>query len=848
MADQTPTPLDVRRTRDASPSRLIAILESTTDLVLMTDCAGRTLYVNRAGRRMLGWSDDEATERVHLSEIFPPWAYAIVSEQGLPSAFSDGSWSGESALLNRTGREIPVLQVLLAHTDAAGNVEFYSTTCRDISDRKQKELEQIEWSNRYDAAIRASGRVMFDWDSTTGKIDYAGAIERVTGYSPFELSGGLEQLRRLIHVEDRKKFDAAIQATLDTRDPLQVEFELRRKDGRIIVINADGHFFLDRLGRIGRMVGFLSDITAEKAFERGVQSTQERLEHSVSERTRELEQANAELLESARQQEAVARLGQRALLGIPLPELMNEAVELVRSSLQTDCASLNEWRGEFQTLRSRASIGWPDELSPDETSPGSLSQSGYTITLGAPVVSADYEQESRFTPSNSCRLTGIRCGVTVPIVAGAMRFGVLGAFAKNKREFGRDDISFMLGVGNILSAAIERLHVEQTAQFAQSEAESANRAKSEFLSRMSHELRTPLNAILGFTQLLELEVQDERNAESIRYISQAGHNLLELINEVLDIARLDSGRVEFRHEPVELVTLITECVNATRALAAKNEITFVVVNPDYDAPIVTTDRERLKQIFLNLFSNAVKYNRPGGSVTIATAKKGGDRWKISVTDTGAGIAPENLSRLFVPFERLGPKEGGTAGGTGLGLALCQRLAKALKGDIGVGSTVGIGSTFWIELPAEIPETKNLPHGPSNTKTPPETNTQTMKTILYVEDDLANFHLIERIIETRKCLKLISASEGRLAMPLALEHQPSLILLDLNLPDATGEEIIAQIKAETTTQNIPVIVVTGEVGGDRVNKVLTLGAVDMLEKPYRVQTFLKLLDTYLGVAT
>ena len=249
-----------------------------------------------------------------MADIFPAWAYATLSDQAMPAAYANGSWSGETAVLTRSGREIPVLQVLLAHSGSDGEVDFYSTICRDISERKQKELEQIEWSNRYDAAIRASGQVLFDWDSTSGKISYAGAAERVTGYMPEELIGGLAQLRGLIHADDQAGFDRAIQRAIETREPLRIEFRLQRKDCREVVVKAQGHFFLDRLGRIGRMVGFLSDITAERIYERGVQLAHERLEQSVRERTQELEGANLRMLERARQQEAVARLGQRALM------------------------------------------------------------------------------------------------------------------------------------------------------------------------------------------------------------------------------------------------------------------------------------------------------------------------------------------------------------------------------------------------------------------------------------------------------------------------------------------------------------------------------------------------------
>ncbi len=832
-----PTP----RPREESQARFIKILESTTDLVLMADREGRTLYVNKAGRDMLGWTTEEATERIPMADIFPAWAYATLSDQAMPAAYSNGSWSGETAVLTRSGREIPVLQVLLAHSGSDGEVDFYSTICRDISERKQKELEQIEWSNRYDAAIRASGQVLFDWDSTSGKISYAGAAERVTGFLPEELMGGLEQLRGLIHADDQAGFDRAIQRAIETREPLRIEFRLQRKDCREVVVKAQGHFFLDRLGRIGRMVGFLSDITAERIYERGVQLAHERLEQSVTERTQELEGANSRMLERARQQEAVARLGQRALMGIALPELMDLAVEVIRTALDVECVSVNEWLPEVSIFTARAQCGWPYAQNYNSTQGEALSHSGYTMLVGHPVVSSNYGTESRFAPSEICRLTGIQSALTAPIQAGTRPFGVVGAFSTKRRAFEQEDISFLQGVANILSAAIERYGVEEAARRAQSEAEAANRGKSEFLSRMSHELRTPLNAILGFTQLLELEDHNASQAESIEHISKAGRSLLEMINEVLDIARLDSGRIQFQLERVELRALVEEVVSSMKPLASRNKVTIHIAEIPHEA-IATTDVDRLRQVLQNLISNAVKFNRLDGSVTIAAARSGDEYWRVSVTDTGCGIPQDYLSRLFVPFERLGQKEGGVAGGTGLGLALCQRLIKGLHGRIGVASTEGLGSTFWVEIPAihsiSQPEVAEIFDTPALT-------TKMPKTILYIEDDIASHRLLERIVETRGNLKLVSAIEGSVALGLAKDHQPELILLDLNLLDTTGEKLLSQLKADADTRHIPVVVVTGEAGGGRAQDMLDQGAVEILAKPYRISDFFNMLDKHLG---
>jgi CheY-like chemotaxis protein len=242
----------------------------------------------------------------------------------------------------------------------------------------------------------------------------------------------------------------------------------------------------------------------------------------------------------------------------------------------------------------------------------------------------------------------------------------------------------------------------------------------------------------------------------------------------------------------------------------------------------------------------VIYNRPGGNVTIAVARSGTEYWKISVTDSGPGIPADCISRLFVPFERLGQKEGGTAGGTGLGLALCQRLVKALDGKIGVASTVGLGSTFWVEIPAlvSIHQSTSIQVNLQESSEPVTQPIPMQKTILYVEDDLANYHLLERIISSRKDLRLVSAPEGRTAFEKIRQHQPNLVLLDLNLPDMPGEQLLERLKADAQTSEIPVIIVTGEVMTDRANNLSKIGAANVLAKPYRIQELFQMLDMHL----
>ena len=828
---------------DEAHARIIKILEATTDVVAMTDRSGQLLYMNVAGRRLFGWTEDDSVELRNVKEMHPEWAYEVVQHDAFPSALRDSSWSGETALLAQNGQEVPILQVVLAHTSADGEVDFYSTICRDISERKQKELEQIEWANRYDAAIRASGQVLFDWDAGTGDINYGGDVEGLFGRSDEEMHGGLTRMRQMIHPDDIPAFDAEIERVIATRDPFHNEFRFQRKDGSEVLVQAQGFFFLDRQGRIGRMVGFIKDISLQRVVEHAVQTTNEALEKRVAERTAALERANAELQSRAHQQEAVALLGQRALTGLPLDDLMREAAEVVRNGLPAGCTAVHEFNEDDECFYMRAEAGWPAREKPTRIPGGDDSMSAYTLRSGETVVSPDFSLEERFTISEDIRRIGARSGVSVRIQAGKRPLGVLNAFSRSLRTYAPDDLSFLQAVANVLSAAFERHQAEEHIRQAQAEAEAANRGKSEFLSRMSHELRTPLNSILGFTQLLEMEEHDARQEESIRHISRAGQNLLALINEVLDISRLDAGRMQFQMEALDLSEFLHETTTLTLPLATRNKVTVRLAEMPPETPFVSTDRERIKQVLLNLLSNAVKFNREGGSVTIAAARAEQGFWRVSVTDTGLGIPKEKLERLFVPFERLGTKEGGTEGGTGLGLALCQRLVKALNGRLGAASTVGLGSTFWIDLPAIDMEAESIA-----TKEVSEAEQtvalQKKYTLLYIEDDLANYYLLERILAPRKDIKLLSALQGRLGLELAREHQPDLLLLDLNLPDMSGEQLLRILKDNPLTASIPVIAITGEVASDRSKLLLQLGALDILNKPYKVQELLSLLETML----
>ena len=391
----------------------------------------------------------------------------------------------------------------------------------------------------------------------------------------------------------------------------------------------------------------------------------------------------------------------------------------------------------------------------------------------------------------------------------------------------------------------DRARIEKALREAKEEADRANHAKSDFLSRMSHELRTPLNAVLGFGQLLDRQCPTETQRPRIRYILSAGRHLLNLINEVLDISRIEAGTLQLSVEPVCLEEAIGEALDLMRPLAAERTISLASNCCLDTATYVLADRQRLKQVLINLLSNAVKYTAIKGCVTVSFADSGKDLTRISVRDTGAGIPVEKLARLFTPFDRLGAEQSAVEG-TGLGLALCQRLVHAMNGSIGVNSTLGDGSNFWLDLPhAQSPlQTLSVTRGPSSSELQ---LAEDSRRILYIEDNFSNVTLVDQMLAERPALELMTAMQGRVGLELARQHAPDLILLDLHLPDMPGWQVLAQLKADQLTREIPVVIISADATSPQIKRLLSAGARAYLTKPIDIAEFFRVIEDALTPA-
>ncbi len=409
----------------------------------------------------------------------------------------------------------------------------------------------------------------------------------------------------------------------------------------------------------------------------------------------------------------------------------------------------------------------------------------------------------------------------------------------------RNDFGAIIGYLLIGTDNSVRKRVELELNEAMAVADKANRAKSDFLSSMSHELRTPLNAILGFAQLVESgsPAPTPSQKRNIDQILKAGWYLLELINEILDLALIESGRLTLSAEPVSLVEVMLECRAMIEPQAQNRGIGMTF--PQFEIPyFVSADRTRMKQVLINLLFNAIKYNKPGGAVTVECALRQSDSIRISVRDTGVGLSPEQLAQLFQPFNRLG-KEASAEEGTGIGLVVTKRLVELMGGTIGVDSAVGVGSVFWFEFSlTTAPKLEILEAELAALARPPVLQGVSLHTLLYVEDNPANLELVEQLIARRADLRLLTAADSNLGIEFARAYLPEVILMDINLPGISGIEAMKILRADPLTAHIPIIALSANAVPGDIEKGLEAGFFNYITKPIKVNQFMDALDVAL----
>jgi len=399
----------------------------------------------------------------------------------------------------------------------------------------------------------------------------------------------------------------------------------------------------------------------------------------------------------------------------------------------------------------------------------------------------------------------------------------------------------LIGADNSARKRVELQLIDATAA-----AETANRAKSDFLSGMSHELRTPLNAILGFAQLIDTGTPPPTATQkrSVDQILKAGWYLLDLINEILDLALIESGKLTLSNEPVSLAEIIAECHAMIEPQATSRGIAMTL--PRIELPrFIQADRTRLKQVLINLLFNAVKYNRPNGTVAVDAVAGGVGKVRISIRDTGVGLEPQQVEQLFQPFNRLG-KQSESEEGSGIGLVVSKRLVDLMGGAIGVESIPGEGSVFWVEFAsAHAPTTSmaaEMEAGPARVAS---ITGGPLRTVLYVEDNPANLELVTQLVERRSDLRMISAPDASLGIHYARSCLPQVILMDINLPGMSGIEALEVLRADPATSGIPVIALSANAVPRDIERALAAGFSNYITKPIVVGKFMSALDAALN---
>lgn len=771
--------------------------ESFALTIIITDINGRIKWVNSAFSQLTGYSIEEVLGKTPGQLTSSGKQDAEFYKDFWETILNKKVWKGELINRRKDGTLYYEEETITPVLDAQGNISSFIAIKIDITERKKLYQELANQSRRLEVIIKGTNAGTWEWNIETGETTFNEQWANIIGYTLDEISPvNIETWMKFAHPDDLKLSSELLDQHFSGKlDYYSFESRMKHKNGEWIWVwdrgrvhewTADGKPLL--------MSGTHLDITHRK---------------------------NAEL-DLLWNKSFLELMSNSSPLGFLVVDNRNDDI------LYFNHRFCEIW--EIQHIEEQMLRG---ELKNNDIIPYCLPVLA-DIPAFAESCKPLQDEANRVILEDEITFTENR---TVRRFTTQIR-------GKHDEYYGRFYIFENITERKLAEAEIKNARIE---------AEKANHAKSEFLSRMSHELRTPMNSILGFAQLMEMGELNPKQKKGISHILSNGKHLLDLINEVLDIAGIESGRQILSSESINVAAIIKEITDSIQVVADRRNISVEFLESPGEGHIVLADRLRLKQILINLVNNAVKYNKDGGTVKIysnrassgTSAENVRQNIRISISDSGYGIDPDDLGKLFQPFERIGADRTETEG-TGLGLMVVKKLTEAMGGTVGVESVLGNGSTFWIELPVSEFDDTEKP-GNDSKKVPELNDIKRDSTVLYIEDNLSNIELVEEIFVTHfPEIQLVNSLFGKETVSLAKKYKPKIILLDLDLPDIKGIEVLEQLMTDPVINKIPVIIVSADAMPFQVEKLLKAGAFDYLIKPLDIIQFLKVINRHLNL--
>lgn len=751
------------------------------DIVSSANVAGVITSVNDKLCEISGYSSDELIGQNH--RMLKSSHHPASFYKDMWNTISSGQvWHGRICNLNKNGDEYWVESTIVPFLDELGKPYKYVSARTDVTQVIQSEA-RLERSQRF-ANIGT-----WDWNIKTGKIFWSERIWSLFGYDKDQTDTTYDNFMAAIHEDDRTLVSDAVTKCVESGEEYNIEHRVVWPDGNVRWLHESGDVVRDKDGQSLHMLGVVQDITLRK-----------KTEMNLADNERQLLSAQS-------------------------------------------MASVGNWQADL----TNGELVWSDEIyrifgyAPGSFKP-SVEAFHQAIHPDDLIMVRESEKKAETTGHHDVEHRILQPDGTV-------------RYVHELAEAEIDEEGHLIKMSGTVQDITERKLAEQSIVHAREEAETANRAKSQFLSSMSHELRTPMNAIMGFGQLLNIEIEQpltDDQKENVNEILKASDHLLELINQVLDLSKIEAGRIDLSIEDVSLGEAIIQSLQLILPLAEKRGISIKLYSGDkeinleelyQDKVVVRADFTRTKQVIINFLSNAVKYNSEKGTITIKCKQKA-NNIRISVTDTGQGLDEEEQKKLFTAFNRLGA-ENTDIEGTGIGLVITKNIVDLMGGQLGVESDVGVGSTFWFELPCGSETISDVAKDNNSISEDSLALSESKHTVLYIEDNPANLRLVSQLLGRIPNIHMWSAHEPVLGLELADEYNPDLILLDINLPGMDGFEVLELLRQSDKTRNTPVIAISANAMPKDIERGFVAGFDDYITKPINIQKLLSAVDDRLN---